>query len=44
MAKIVWKRSSKGNAMLSFWNLKAVVFPSRGGYNFNILGLDSGIA
>jgi hypothetical protein len=42
--KLVWKRSSAGNPMLSYWALKAIVFPSRSGYNFNILGLVAGIA
>lgn len=44
MTKITWKRTSNGNPMLSYWSLKAVVFPMKGGrWNYNVIGFDTGV-
>jgi hypothetical protein len=40
MTKPGWKKPSNGNAMLSYWGLKAVVFPKKNNrYSYNILGV-----
>jgi hypothetical protein len=45
MTKPTWKRTQNNNPVLSFWGLKAIVFPKKNDcYSFSILGVADGPA